>query len=202
MTDEPDSRRRPHGSRRPCSGGWSSISGTRSDVQNIDLMNLAGFCRNCLANWYREAAADAGNRDDQGGSARAHLRHALRGMAGAPPERGRRRDARRLREEPAAPADSSDALDPRRGGEQAAVAKAARGRVQAVVEVDDDDDVVVFVEDDGEVIRRLKMSIGSSEWTKIVVPVSPHQSPIARRAMKSSMRWPKSASRPNLKVTR
>ncbi len=32
----------------------------RSDVQNIDLMNLAGFCRNCLANWYREAASDAG----------------------------------------------------------------------------------------------------------------------------------------------
>jgi uncharacterized protein len=29
---------------------------TRSDVQNIDLMNLAGFCRNCLANWYQEAA--------------------------------------------------------------------------------------------------------------------------------------------------
>ncbi|MDX2307791.1 MAG: DUF1244 domain-containing protein [Hyphomicrobium sp.] len=28
----------------------------RSDVQNIDLMNLAGFCRNCLANWYMEAA--------------------------------------------------------------------------------------------------------------------------------------------------
>jgi predicted N-formylglutamate amidohydrolase len=32
----------------------------RSDVQNIDLMNLAGFCRNCLADWYREAARDAG----------------------------------------------------------------------------------------------------------------------------------------------
>ncbi len=32
----------------------------RSDVQNIDLMNLAGFCRNCLANWYRDAAAAAG----------------------------------------------------------------------------------------------------------------------------------------------
>ncbi len=32
----------------------------RSDVQNIDLMNLAGFCRNCLSNWYREAAAGAG----------------------------------------------------------------------------------------------------------------------------------------------
>jgi hypothetical protein len=28
----------------------------RSDVQNIDIMNLAGFCRNCLANWYQEAA--------------------------------------------------------------------------------------------------------------------------------------------------
>ena len=32
----------------------------RSDVQNIDLMNLAGFCRNCLSNWYREAAEQAG----------------------------------------------------------------------------------------------------------------------------------------------
>jgi uncharacterized protein len=28
----------------------------RTDVQNIDLMNMAGFCRNCLANWYQEAA--------------------------------------------------------------------------------------------------------------------------------------------------
>lgn len=32
----------------------------RKDVQNIDLMNLAGFCRNCLAKWYRAAAADRG----------------------------------------------------------------------------------------------------------------------------------------------
>ncbi|MCR6687222.1 DUF1244 domain-containing protein [Pseudoxanthomonas sp.] len=32
----------------------------RPDVQNIDLMILAGFCRNCLADWYREAAAEAG----------------------------------------------------------------------------------------------------------------------------------------------
>jgi predicted N-formylglutamate amidohydrolase len=32
----------------------------RGDVQNIDLMNLAGFCRNCLANWYQEAANAAG----------------------------------------------------------------------------------------------------------------------------------------------
>ncbi len=30
----------------------------RSDVQNIDLMNLAGFCRNCLSKWYRAAAAE------------------------------------------------------------------------------------------------------------------------------------------------
>ena len=32
----------------------------RTDVQNIDLMNLAGFCRNCLSNWYREAAEQQG----------------------------------------------------------------------------------------------------------------------------------------------
>jgi hypothetical protein len=32
----------------------------RSDVQNIDLMNLAGFCRNCLAKWYRAAAEERG----------------------------------------------------------------------------------------------------------------------------------------------
>jgi uncharacterized protein len=32
----------------------------RTDVQNIDLMNLAGFCRNCLSNWYQEAAQERG----------------------------------------------------------------------------------------------------------------------------------------------
>jgi hypothetical protein len=32
----------------------------RADVQNIDLMNLAGFCRNCLSKWYRAAAEDKG----------------------------------------------------------------------------------------------------------------------------------------------
>lgn len=40
---------------------------TRTDVQNIDLMNLVGFCRNCLANWYREAAEERGitlSKDD------------------------------------------------------------------------------------------------------------------------------------------
>jgi len=33
---------------------------TRTDVQNIDLMNLAGFCRNCLSKWYAAAAKDKG----------------------------------------------------------------------------------------------------------------------------------------------
>ena len=32
----------------------------RTDVQNIDLMNLAGFCRNCLSRWFQEAAIDKG----------------------------------------------------------------------------------------------------------------------------------------------
>lgn len=32
----------------------------RVDVQNIDLMNLAGFCRNCLSRWYREEAEERG----------------------------------------------------------------------------------------------------------------------------------------------
>ena len=39
----------------------------RTDVQNIDLMNLAGFCRNCLSNWMKEAADAKGiamSRDD------------------------------------------------------------------------------------------------------------------------------------------
>ena len=33
---------------------------SRKDVQNIDLMNLAGFCRNCLSKWYKAAADDKG----------------------------------------------------------------------------------------------------------------------------------------------
>ncbi|MCX6385030.1 MAG: DUF1244 domain-containing protein [Solirubrobacterales bacterium] len=32
----------------------------RTDVANLDLMNLSGFCRNCLARWYREAAQERG----------------------------------------------------------------------------------------------------------------------------------------------
>ena len=37
----------------------------RTDVQNIDLMNLAGFCRNCLARWYAEAASERGVKLDR-----------------------------------------------------------------------------------------------------------------------------------------
>jgi hypothetical protein len=40
---------------------------TRTDVQNIDMMNLAGFCRNCLSNWYQDAAQAKGleiSKDD------------------------------------------------------------------------------------------------------------------------------------------
>ena len=37
---------------------------SRKDVQNIDLMNLAGFCRNCLAKWYVAAAAENGANID------------------------------------------------------------------------------------------------------------------------------------------
>lgn len=36
------------------------LNAERTDVQNIELMILAGFCRNCLADWYREAAQDLG----------------------------------------------------------------------------------------------------------------------------------------------
>ena len=37
----------------------------RTDVQNIDMMNLAGFCRNCLSNWYQDAAGEKGIEIDK-----------------------------------------------------------------------------------------------------------------------------------------
>jgi hypothetical protein len=40
--------------------------GQRTDVQNIDLMILAGFCRNCLSNWYHEEASQRGIELDKG----------------------------------------------------------------------------------------------------------------------------------------
>lgn len=38
---------------------------SRTDVQNIELMNLAGFCRNCLSKWYSAAAAEQGEELDK-----------------------------------------------------------------------------------------------------------------------------------------
>jgi hypothetical protein len=40
----------------------------RPEVQNIDMMNLAGFCRNCLSDWYREAAEEKGLEIDKAGA--------------------------------------------------------------------------------------------------------------------------------------
>lgn len=40
----------------------------RPEVQNIDMMNLAGFCRNCLSDWYREAAEEKGLEMDKAGA--------------------------------------------------------------------------------------------------------------------------------------
>ena len=47
----------------------------RNDVQNIDLMNLAGFCRNCLSKWYRAAAEERGMTMDY-----EHAREIVYGM--------------------------------------------------------------------------------------------------------------------------
>ena len=51
MTTKPERNSKP-----PFSGVWSNICAPARDVQNIDLMNLAGFCRNCLSNWMKEEA--------------------------------------------------------------------------------------------------------------------------------------------------
>ena len=42
--------------------------GERTDVQNIDMMNLTGFCRNCLSKWYMAAAEEKGETMDYGQS--------------------------------------------------------------------------------------------------------------------------------------
>ncbi|QAX28444.1 DUF1244 domain-containing protein [Leisingera sp. NJS204] len=44
----------------------------RTDVQNIDLMNMAGFCRNCLARWYQEAANERGIGMDRNAAREAY----------------------------------------------------------------------------------------------------------------------------------
>ena len=82
---------------------------TRSDVQNIDLMNLAGFCRNCLSRWYREAAeakgialperAGPGNRVQEYRTRNG--RQSTRSRRGRSSRRRSRRPARRI--EPSRP---------------------------------------------------------------------------------------------------
>ncbi len=63
----------------------------RPDVQYIDLMNLAGFCRNCLAKWYRQAALDLGQTISD-----AQARAFVYGM-------GKRRGKRNTKKTPANP---------------------------------------------------------------------------------------------------
>ena len=70
----------------------------RKDVQNIDMMNLTGFCRNCLSRWYQEAAAEKGIEMDKEAA-----REVVYGMPYAKwereiPGRGERGAAGRLRE--------------------------------------------------------------------------------------------------------
>ena len=55
MTDQPDTELEAAAFRR-----LVAHLRANTDLQNIDLMNLAGFCRNCLAKWYAEAAQERG----------------------------------------------------------------------------------------------------------------------------------------------
>jgi len=65
----------------------------RTDVQNIDLMNLAGFCRNCLANWYREAAEEKASPSPRRNRARSSTACRMRNGSSAtrPKHRPKRR---------------------------------------------------------------------------------------------------------------
>jgi hypothetical protein len=60
----------------------------RPDVQNIDLMILAGFCRNCLSDWYREAAEARGLAMSKDQAREAIYGRAVRAVEGEAPERG------------------------------------------------------------------------------------------------------------------
>ena len=55
---------------------------TRTDVQNIDLMNLSGFCRNCLSKWYRAEAEGKGLEMSYDDAREIVYRHALRRVEG------------------------------------------------------------------------------------------------------------------------
>ena len=58
----------------------------RTDVQNIELMNLAGFCRNCLSNWMKDAADDKGVPMTKDESREVVYGMPVRRMAGQAPE--------------------------------------------------------------------------------------------------------------------
>ena len=60
----------------------------RSDVQNIDLMNLAGFCRNCLSNWMKEAADAQGLPLSKDESRELVYGMPYEDLEGAAPDRG------------------------------------------------------------------------------------------------------------------
>ena len=95
----------------------------RSDVQNIDLMNLAGFCRNCLSNWYREAAEAEGIAIDKDES-----REIVYGMPYADWRARHQREAtdeqraafEASKPEALTPVFTPGSLDPRRGPGQSA----------------------------------------------------------------------------------
>ena len=82
----------------PLSAVWLRTWAAASDVQNIDLMNLAGFCRNCLSKWYKAEADESGSSitlDD--------AREVVYGMPYSRveihvPERSQRRAASRVRQ--------------------------------------------------------------------------------------------------------
>ncbi len=83
----PWTRRRAPSSRRRLSGGCSAHLRERSDVENIDLMELAGFCRNCLSGWYQEAAEARGIALSKEEAREIVYGMALRGVEGEVPER-------------------------------------------------------------------------------------------------------------------
>ena len=72
----------------------------RPQVQNIDMMNLAGFCRNCLSNWLKDAADERGLGLGKEDLRDLRLRHALRGVEDAKPDA--RRPPSRWRNSPRA----------------------------------------------------------------------------------------------------
>ena len=68
---------------------------SRTDVQNIEMINLAGFCRNCLSNWMKDAADAKGVPMTKDQSRQSGLRHAVRGMEGEVSRRTPRPNRRR-----------------------------------------------------------------------------------------------------------